>query len=200
MEAAVKEKSASEMEGKNGSQRLPAIRFRIRGLQQGESPIQQTFEASALDFPAFSGSGSITGTVRRTGDRIDLETTVSAEGSFECTRCADPFHRIISTPLALHLVPERLGQPAGDPDVHTYDPIASADIDLTQDVRDALILAIPMKNLCRAGCKGLCPICGKNWNIEPCACKEPNEEIGGIAALKGLRERLRAEENPVRSN
>ena len=200
MGAAVKDHNTHEKEGKNGSHHSPAIRFRIRGLQQGESPIQIGFNAGVLDFAAFSGSGLVKGTVRRTGDRIDLNATVSTEGSFECTRCAEPFRRMISTPLKLHLVPEQLAQVGGEPDVHTYDPVASADIDLMPDVRDALILAIPMKNLCREVCKGLCPICGKNWNNESCTCEEQSEEIGGLAALKSLRERLRAEENPVQEN
>ncbi len=176
------------------------IRFRIRGLPHGDSPVCLKFDASELDFAAFSDSASIEGIVHREGDRLDLNAIVSAEGAFECTRCAEPFRSVISAPLKLHFVPENLGQPAGDPDVQTYDPVGTSELDLLPDVRDALILAIPMKHLCRSNCKGLCPTCGKNRNLESCNCSETGEEIGALAALKGLRERLRAEENPVRNN
>ena len=41
-------------------------------------------------------------------------------------------------------------------------------LDITRDVRDALLLAVPMKILCKPDCKGLCPICGANLNKVEC--------------------------------
>lgn len=43
-------------------------------------------------------------------------------------------------------------------------------IDLTGDIREDIILAIPVKPLCRADCQGLCPICGADLNREDCGC------------------------------
>lgn len=171
------------------------ILIKNRGLAQGENPISLTFDASLLDYPGFQGKGMLSGMLKRSGDRLDLQAEVFAEGEFECTRCADSFHDRISAPLMLHFVPPILDQEEGDPNVHTYDPVGTSEIDLLPDIRDALILAIPMKHLCRPDCKGLCPACGKNWNREECACRDSEEAIGALAALKGLRERLRAEEN-----
>ncbi|HET6402858.1 MAG TPA: DUF177 domain-containing protein [Candidatus Kapabacteria bacterium] len=171
------------------------ILIKVRGLAQGENPISLTFDASLLDYPGFHGKGMLSGTLKRMGDRLDLQAEVSAAGEFECTRCADTFQDRISAPLRLQFVPPSLAQEEGDPNVHTYDPVGASEIDILQDVRDALVLAIPMKHLCRPDCKGLCPVCGKNWNREECSCSDSEEEIGALAALKGLRERLRAEEN-----
>jgi uncharacterized protein len=44
-------------------------------------------------------------------------------------------------------------------------------IDLGEMMRDEFYLALPMKPLCRADCKGICPVCGVNRNREACACK-----------------------------
>ena len=44
-------------------------------------------------------------------------------------------------------------------------------IDLGELMRDEFYLALPMKPLCRPDCKGLCPMCGVNWNRETCTCK-----------------------------
>ena len=33
-----------------------------------------------------------------------------------------------------------------------------------------LILALPIKVLCKQGCRGICPGCGKNLNLESCDC------------------------------
>jgi uncharacterized protein len=45
-------------------------------------------------------------------------------------------------------------------------------IDLSEDVRDYALLALPMKKLCSENCKGLCPKCGKNLNDGPCECRD----------------------------
>jgi len=43
-------------------------------------------------------------------------------------------------------------------------------IDLTEAIRQYVLLAIPMKPLCREGCAGLCSNCGHNLNQGPCDC------------------------------
>jgi uncharacterized protein len=40
-------------------------------------------------------------------------------------------------------------------------------LDLSQWARDALALDLPEQILCRADCAGLCPVCGKDLNVEP---------------------------------
>jgi uncharacterized protein len=39
-------------------------------------------------------------------------------------------------------------------------------LDLSAWARDALVLALPDKILCRPDCAGLCPVCGKDLNVE----------------------------------
>ncbi len=167
----------------------------VRGLAQGENPVSLNFDASLLDYPAFSGIGNVHGILKRDGDRLDLIAEVSAEGDFECTRCADEFRDKIIAPLLLHFVPPQFAPSEDDPDVHVYDPLSTSEIDILPDLREALILAIPMVHLCRPDCKGLCPTCGENLNREQCDCHEESEPTGTWAALNRLGERLRAEEN-----
>jgi uncharacterized metal-binding protein YceD (DUF177 family) len=174
---------------------LRAITIKVRGLAQGENPLSLEFDSSLLDYPAFAGKGTVLGTIRREGDRLDLFGNTSAEGEFECTRCADTFHDKIVAPLSLHFVPPHLEPNDGDPDVHIYDPLSASDIDILPDVRDALILAIPMVHLCSPDCKGICAICGKNLNHEQHDSHEELEPSGTWSALNRLQERLRAEEN-----
>ena len=40
-------------------------------------------------------------------------------------------------------------------------------LDLSQWARDALVLDLPEQILCREDCAGLCPMCGKDLNLEP---------------------------------
>ena len=48
-------------------------------------------------------------------------------------------------------------------------------IDLVRTAYDALSLEIPMVILCKEDCKGICPHCGKNLNLEECDCAEDEE-------------------------
>jgi uncharacterized protein len=50
-------------------------------------------------------------------------------------------------------------------------------LDLGEVVREQILLALPLKPLCRPDCQGLCPRCGKNRNVSPCGCA-PEEEPG----------------------
>ena len=43
-------------------------------------------------------------------------------------------------------------------------------IDLTEDVRTDIILALPRKPLCNMDCPGICPSCGQDLNEGTCGC------------------------------
>lgn len=44
-------------------------------------------------------------------------------------------------------------------------------VDMGEEIRQALIMEIPMKPLCDENCPGLCPFCGqKKAGAEPCPC------------------------------
>jgi uncharacterized protein len=49
-------------------------------------------------------------------------------------------------------------------------------VDLTEDIREAVLLAIPSFPVCSTSCKGLCPQCGANLNEGPCACRPPPDD------------------------
>ena len=58
-------------------------------------------------------------------------------------------------------------------------------LDLTPLLREQGWLAVPMKPLCTPNCKGLCPQCGTNLNLESCACEKVHIDPR-LAALKKL--------------
>ena len=45
------------------------------------------------------------------------------------------------------------------------------EIDLTELIRDTLIINEPSQVLCQDDCKGLCVHCGANLNVSPCSCE-----------------------------
>ncbi|MRR10305.1 DUF177 domain-containing protein, partial [bacterium] len=46
------------------------------------------------------------------------------------------------------------------------------EIDLWPELREAVLLALPLKPLCREDCRGICPACGRDLNEGSCGCRE----------------------------
>ena len=58
-------------------------------------------------------------------------------------------------------------------------------VDITDDVREAILLALPVNPRCRPDCRGLCPTCGANLNENACGCPA-KAESGPWSALDAL--------------
>ena len=54
-------------------------------------------------------------------------------------------------------------------------------IDLKQHVWEEIVLTAPSKFLCKPACKGLCLICGANWNEGPCQCPVQEQQTSNTA-------------------
>lgn len=92
-----------------------------------------------------------------------------------CARCLEPIAKDVSRDFDLIYRPE--GVDAGRDEISITQ--AEADIgyytgdglQLEDFLREQVLLAVPLKMVCREDCKGLCPHCGKNLNAESCSCK-----------------------------
>ena len=62
---------------------------------------------------------------------------------------------------------------AADLDVLYYDDLV---VPFDPLVEEQVQLELPLKALCRDDCRGLCPMCGADRNLAPCACKPPADE------------------------
>jgi uncharacterized protein len=50
-------------------------------------------------------------------------------------------------------------------------------IDISIGIREAIALNVPAAPVCKEGCLGLCPVCGRNLNKGKCKCKVKQEGI-----------------------
>ena len=63
-------------------------------------------------------------------------------------------------------------------------------LDLSEAVRQYRETALPMQPLCRPGCAGLCPTCGRDLNLGACSCpEEPADARWSALAELGRRAR-----------
>ena len=112
-----------------------------------------------------------------------VQGTIQTSGMYTCSRCLSPVSVDRNETLS-----EVYGTEAELPeDVLPYN---GEYIDLTETIRETLILSEPMRVLCRPDCKGLCPQCGANLNDGPCSC--PTDKID--PRLEVLAQLLRSKE------
>jgi uncharacterized protein len=62
-------------------------------------------------------------------------------------------------------------------------------LELEDALREQVLLAVPLKAVCRPECKGLCPQCGQNLNEGSCSCHEKQEDPRWHA-LRDLKQHL----------
>ena len=104
--------------------------------------------------------------------QILLQAKMRAEGAFVCDRCLDNFIWKMDKKYSMvYIQGDRSMIESKKEDEFQ---VLSADtnyIDLDEDVRQYILLAIPQKLLCREECLGICPTCGVNRNNESCTCE-----------------------------
>lgn len=109
---------------------------------------------------------------------IYIKATVRTIAHFFCDRCLQEFDQGLSGKLKLYfeVVPKKshgqlveAGEGSPDGSVRIFHPNTKV-IDLTHDILETLILTIPLKVLCSEDCKGLCPGCGRDFNVDSCGC------------------------------
>ena len=116
----------------------------------------------------------------------NFSTTVEVR----CARCIEPVSTKVGGDFDLLYRP--LGVDAG----HDERSISEAEteigyysgegIQLEDVLREQILLALPVKVVCRQDCRGICAGCGRNLNVEACACEEqpPDPRWAALADIK----------------
>jgi uncharacterized protein len=100
--------------------------------------------------------------------------SLSTEVQVRCARCLDPVDNVVAEKFDLLYRPlgvDAKGDEVAISEAETEIGYYQGDGMLLEDVlKEQILLALPAKQLCQANCKGLCPQCGKNLNLESCDC------------------------------
>ena len=145
----------------------------------------------AIDLPPDLGAGfrcagpaEVEASITNTGRFLHTEGRVLAEVRSECTRCLAPVVLPLDVPFSQDFVAEAAAIPEGESD-NEFVAFAGDFVDLDPAITEAVLLALPMKPLCRADCPGLCPRCGRNLGEGACSCP-PEAGHPGLADLARL--------------
>ena len=116
---------------------------------------------------------------RMTGGGYSLRLRFEATLAGPCMRCLQP----ASPTFAVDA--REVDQPGGSEEMRSpYVRQPEEELDLEAWARDALVLELPAQILHAPDCAGLCPVCGKDLNVEPHEHEKPPDPRWD--ALRGL--------------
>jgi len=133
---------------------------------------------------------AVRGEARKNAAGIEVAGFVTGALNVDCTRCL----KATETPLDVAFDVSFISQENAPEDKElqlqqadlSADVLQGDELDLSDLVREQILLSLPEQAFCREDCHGLCPVCGKDLNEGDCECE--NDEIDPRwAALKGLK-------------
>lgn len=129
----------------------------------------------------FANPVALTGRVENTAGMVSIRYTAATVLESPCDRCLVPVKLPVEYTFFHPLI---LRMEQDDPDSE-FIVVENAVLDLDELATADIILELPSKILCQPDCKGLCPICGKNLNMESCDCQtaEPDPRLAALRAL-----------------
>ncbi len=138
--------------------------------------------------------GNVTGriTLHNMGGQVAAWGHLEATALIKCGRCLVEHEVPLSFEFSETCSFEQIDEPLAYTQVASEDesaaiPLLDGDsVDLSELVRQLLVLHTPPRSLCQAACRGICPHCGTNLNVEECECE--TEDID--PRLAPLRELL----------
>lgn len=122
---------------------------------------------------------------------VEMHGHIQATVSLQCDSCLEPFVAEIDRDMEFLLeVEEEKNWQIKELECSVADldtlVLETPLVDLEDILRQQVLLTLPIKQVCRIGCKGLCPQCGANLNEVKCRCKQTGESspFAVLAKLK----------------
>ena len=166
------------------------LKLSLAAVDRGEARVR---EQVPPEHPMFEGMRVELGAPLE----VDLAATSVGEGVFvrgtlrttvrlACRRCLSPVEQPVDASVDFLFV-ERTREDEAEQDEEVYYlPERGDELDLTQAVREQLLLDVPGFALCGEECRGLCPQCGANLNEDPAHAheREPDARWAKLSEIK----------------
>ena len=156
-----------------------AMRIEVDRLKELGGKFAEFYEVGSLELDdqeiRLTTAAEVNGRVRRSGDEVELRGELHTTVESVCSRCLKPVALPIDAEFDERFVPavswraeEQHELQEEDLNLAVFDGEA---IELDDLIREEILLAMPSQVLCRADCRGLCPICGIDRNTRTCECE-----------------------------
>ena len=108
--------------------------------------------------------------------QLFLTGHIKTLGRFICDRCLDDFDSDVAVDYRMTYVYDASDAGEVDKDELTVIHASTNEISIGEDVKEYVLLSVPLKLLCKENCAGLCGTCGTNLNHETCNCAKQEKE------------------------
>ena len=125
---------------------------RVEYFKESLSPRDLDLDTNEVKY---NGDVNITTVAKKEMEVVLTKTHFGAEAEFICSRCLKKYTKAIERDFDIKYPLDKTEQ----------------FIDVTQDIRQEIILDYPVKFLCKPDCRGLCPKCGRDLNNGKCGCQ-----------------------------
>lgn len=112
----------------------------------------------------FDGNVLVSGTYVVNSSNVYIDSTLTYSIIFACDRCLSEVKKDFVTKCTASFY--LLGETASE----GWYPYTNNLVDMTEPIRQEIILNLPSRVLCKPDCKGLCSNCGTNLNETTCDC------------------------------
>ena len=132
--------------------------------------------------------------VQQIGDMVELEGSIATTVRLDCGRCLGSFEMPIESKFALTYCRRAPATEKRGPNQEEFELTAEdmalihyqgEEINLENEIQEQVVLAFPIRPLCRPACRGMCPRCGADLNAANCDC-DRSPSGGQFDALKKL--------------
>ncbi len=155
-----------------------AIKIGISSLNEGSQVIELKSDENELllEKGTIFGPLDINLELFKTSNQLDLKAHLSGVLLLGCDRCLDEFHKKFTTDFELVFVQKSPREEEINEDyIRTYSPHMRT-IDITNDIKEAVLLIVPMKKLPEEKPDGSCSWCGRAKDFWEGILTEKNED------------------------
>jgi uncharacterized protein len=168
----------------------------VKEMELRKIRFDETFESGQIEFASENleqvsplhavGSAEL---LKNADGEMRIQGRYTVELKATCDRCLmevrfplDVGFDLFYQPASVIARDEEIEIDEGEAEIGFYD---NGGLELEDILREQILLALPMQRVCSEGCKGICPVCGKNRNQSGCDCHtSPTNDVWG--ALRNL--------------
>ncbi len=149
------------------------LKINLSNIKEGHTELQRQVMPTDVglgDQAEFQHPLDIQIRIDRVGTTLTLVARTTGRLTMVCDRCAEDYEHELDESLTLVFSSDS-DLADQDEDWVFYLGEVDQDVDISDPIRQTLLLALPLKRLCSESCAGLCPVCGTNLNESTCSCK-----------------------------
>jgi len=166
----------------------------VKDLAVRKLRIRKRYAPGSIDYHTAEFKQTVPLEVTATAELLDgqIRITGSLETKIElvCARCLEPVIEDVNRsfdlfyrPVTKDLKPREDRLKDDDTEIGFFE---GEGLFLADVLKEQVLLALPLKVICRSDCRGLCPSCGANLNHEECRCEThaTDPRLAPLARLK----------------